>query len=87
LKTSASVAAISRSAAPSRTKIEVRTASASPAVTTGTPVTTYFAPRFGWNALSAVAVRISSMARFCSASVRSGRRRIWARAAFFDGNR
>ena len=41
----------------------------------------------GLNAFSAVAVRIRSIARCCSASVRSGRSRIWTRAAFFDGNR
>ena len=87
LKTSASVAAIRTSAAPRSTKIALRTASASPAATTGTPVTTYLAPPFGLNAFSAVAVRIRSIARCCSASVRSGRSRICARAAFFDGNR
>jgi hypothetical protein len=37
--------------------------------------------------LSAVAVRISSMARSLSASLSPGRSRIWMSAAFFDGNR
>ena len=75
------------SAAPSRTRIERSTASARALITTGTPVTTYCAPSRGWKAFSPTACSISAIARRRSASLSSGRIRIWIRAELFDGNR
>ena len=81
------MAAITSSAAASSTKIALRTSSASPSTTTGTPETTYFAPRSGCSVLAAVTSLIRSIARPRSASVRSGLRRTWISAAFSLGNR
>ena len=85
--TSASVAAITSSAAPSSTRIEFCTASASPSLTTGTPVTRYLAPRRGRNCGCWVAVSNRSIARRRSASVRFGFSRIVIIAASGEGNR
>ena len=63
------------------------TASASPAATTGTPVTMYFAPLSGLNVFSAVGGPDQVDRVLLLGVAQVGRSRIWTSAAFFDGNR
>ena len=81
------MAAITRSAATSSTKIESFTASASPSTTTGTPVTKYSPPRSSANCSWSTASWTRSTASSRSDSDSVGFIRTWISAALSDGKR
>jgi hypothetical protein len=79
-KTSASVAAMTSSAANSRAIIDPVIEDVRSETTTGAPVTVYVAPLRGFQAGIATAARMSRIASVRAASPRPARRRTWTSA-------